>query len=68
MISVPFLTFEVDCLLFKNFLFNGLASFKSENSLKKNPVRVGVSVLSFLSLDHTIWGILEVKDNRRSLT
>ena len=41
---------------------------QSEAVIKKIPVGVGVSVLSFLSRDHTKWSILEVKDNRRSLT
>ena len=41
---------------------------QSEAVDKKIPVGVGVSVLSFLSRDHTKWSILEVKDNRRSLT
>ena len=41
---------------------------QSEAVIKKIPVGVGVSVLSFLSRDHTKWSVLEVKDNRRSLT
>ena len=41
---------------------------QSEAVIKKIPVGVGVSVLSFLSRDHTKWSILEAKDNRRSLT
>ena len=41
---------------------------QSEAVIKKIPVGVGVSVLSFLSRDYTKWSILEVKDNRRSLT
>ena len=47
---------------------NRRAEFPVRSGHQKIPVGVGVSVLSFLSRDHTKWSILEVKDNRRSLT
>ena len=49
-------------------LYGVAQNSQSEAVNKKILVGVGVSVLSFLSRDHTTWSILQEKDNRRSLT